>query len=137
MTGGEIVQARQLYSGVVEVFKPQNHIHIYCNDKIALDGADGGISRRMREIDYVSKFDDAKYVNEAQHIYLIDVELSEKVAEWKQDYMRMLLDIYDVNYSYSCPQSIIDASNAYMDENNDVKQFIKDKLEPTHNKEDL
>jgi P4 family phage/plasmid primase-like protien len=137
MSGGETVKARQLFSGVVEEFKPQNHIHIYCNEKLAFDGADGGAARRMKTIDYPSKFDDAKFVNEDQGIYLIDYNLSDKVADWKQDYMRMLLDIYDVNYKYTCPKSIEDASAEYLDSNNDVKQFVIDNLEKTNNKTDF
>jgi hypothetical protein len=58
--------------------------------------------RRLKVINYVSKFsEDSKLINEANNIYEMDTELSEKVKLWKEDYMKMLLDVYDPKYKYT------------------------------------
>jgi DNA phosphorothioation-dependent restriction protein DptG len=111
-------------------------LNIYCNKKLPLDGDDGGLKRRMRVVDYVSKFEDKKYVDEKSNIYEIDVHLSEKIKHWRADYMRMLLDVYNFNYVYSCPKVIDSASMEYMDCNNDVKSFVLEKLERSSNPKD-
>ena len=55
---------------------------------------------------------------------------------WKEDYMKMLLDVYDPKYKYTEPNDVSKASKMYIDSNNDVKKFINEHFELTNKKED-
>ena len=94
----------------------------------------GGLIRRLKVIKYISKFDEKP--NEENNIYKIDYGLDKKVTNWKEDYMKMLINIYDPDYSYSEPALISKWSSEYCDDNNDVKKFVEDNFEFTNNKTD-
>jgi hypothetical protein len=137
MGSKEGIKYRTLFSNKVENLLLQTQLHIYCNNKLDFNANDGGLCRRLKVIDYVSKFSgDNKIINKDNNIYQIDVELSEKVKLWKCDYMRMLIELYDPKYKYSEPKSVIDSSNKYIDSNNDIKKFIDEFYELTNKKDD-
>jgi putative DNA primase/helicase len=125
---------RLLFSNIISTLTLQLKLHIYSNEKLKIKGEDGGISRRMRVIDYVSRFDEIS--NEKYNIYKIDYSLNEKVKLWRGDYMKMLIELYDRDYMYSCPKTILDSSQQYLDDNNDVLKFIRDNLTMTNNDKD-
>ena len=66
-----------LYSNNPVEFKIQLKLNIYCNNKLKFNEEDKGIGQRMCVIDYISKVD--KKPDETNNIYVIDIELSEKV----------------------------------------------------------
>lgn len=113
----------------------QLKLHIYCNDKLKLKGEDGGLGRRMVVINYKSRFDEKP--DEKKHIYKIDYSLSDRVKKWRSDYIKMLIDKYDVNYEYTCPKEVEEASKQYIEDNNDVLKFVKEYLEFTNNDKDF
>jgi len=125
---------RLLFSNVVSTLIFQLKLHIFCNDKLKLKGDDGGIKRRMVVINYGSKFEEVS--NEKNHIYKVDYSLKNKIKLWRSDYMKILLDLYDINYEYSCPKEILEASNQYMEDNNDILKFIKENIIITNNETD-
>ena len=88
----------------------------------------------MKVINYISRFDENH--NEKNHIYKIDYSLSNKVKNWKADYIKMLIDLYNVNYIYSCPKEIDEASKQYIEDNNEVLKFVKDYFVFTNNNDD-
>ena len=125
---------RLLFSNIINKLILQLKLHIYCNEKLKLKGDDGGLKRRMVVINYISKFDEIP--NEKNNIYKADYSLSDKVKLWRSDYIKMLIDLYDINYKYTCPKEIEEASQQYMDDNNDVLKFIKDNLIMTNGETD-
>ena len=52
----EGIQYRTLYSNVIETLNIQFVLNIFCNNKIEYNGNDGGMQRRLKVIDYNSKF---------------------------------------------------------------------------------
>ena len=46
-------------------------------------------------------------------------------------------DKYNINYEYTCPNEIIEASKQYIEDNNDVLKFVKEYLEFTNNEKDF
>ena len=125
---------RLLFSNVINKLFLQLKLHIFCNDKLKIKGEEGGIGRRMKVINYISRFDENH--NEKNHIYKIDYSLSNKVKNWKEDYIKMLIDLYNVNYIYSCPKEIDEASKQYIEDNNEVLKFVKDYFVFTNNNDD-
>lgn len=126
---------RLLFSNTINKLNLQLKLHIYCNDKLKLKGEDGGLGRRMVVINYKSRFDEKP--DEKKHIYKIDYSLSDRVKKWRSDYIKMLIDKYDVNYEYSCPKEVEEASKQYVEDNNDVLKFVKEYLEFTNNDKDF
>jgi phage/plasmid-associated DNA primase len=115
---------RVLFSNIINKLTLQLKLHIFCNDKLKIKGEDGGIGRRMKVINYISRFDEK--FNEKNNIFKIDYSLADKVKLWKADYIKTLIDLYDINYLYSCPVEIDEASKQYIDDNNEVLKFVKD-----------
>ncbi len=126
---------RLLFSNTVNKLNLQLKLHIYCNDKLKLKGEDGGLGRRMVVINYKSRFDEKP--DEKKHIYKIDYSLSNRVKKWRSDYMKMLIDKYNINYEYICPKEVEEASKQYVEDNNDVLKFVKEFLEFTNNEKDF
>jgi phage/plasmid-associated DNA primase len=135
----EGIKYRTLYSNIIQNLKIQFQLHIFCNNKIEYDAKDGGLKRRLKVVDYNSKFvkeQDYNEKNEKNNIYLADYKLSEKVNNWKSDFMLMLIHLYDPNYIYIEPEEIVKSSNKYADDNDDIKKFVNDYFEMTNNPKD-
>ena len=135
----ETIQFRTLYSNSIKSLKLQFQLHIFCNNKLEYNAKDQGMKRRLKVIDYDSKFikeEDYDIKNENNNIYIADYKLSEKVKEWKQDFMLMLVDLFDPNYKYKEPKEIKLSSEKYAENNDDVKRFVKECCIMTNNKKD-
>lgn len=132
LTGGENIQYRLLYDNEVRSFRPQFKVHLMANDPPQVDGADSGIKRRIRKIDYVSRFVDDEEVDEKQHLYKRDcdaITLFCTDEKLKMEFLRVLLSKFDYKYSFTMPDSIKKLCTAYLEDNNVVQKFIKHHLE--------
>jgi phage/plasmid-associated DNA primase len=129
LTGGEIISYRMLYSNDIHKFKPMYKIAIMCNDAPMVEGSDEGIKRRIRKIDYISKFVDADQVDETNYCYQKN---SNFILQFKEDdtlkmeFARYILEHYDHNYKYEMPDIIKNSSTMYLEENNNVYNFVKE-----------
>jgi phage/plasmid-associated DNA primase len=129
LTGGEIISYRMLYSNDIHKFKPMYKIAIMCNDAPLVEGGDEGIKRRIRKIDYISKFVDADQVDETNHYYQKDPNFIQQFKEndsLKMEFARHILEYYDHNYRYEMPDIIKKSSTMYLEENNNVYNFVKE-----------
>lgn len=132
LTGGEKMSFRLLFSNETHKFKPMYKMHIMCNDTPQLDGSDQGVKRRIRKLDYVSRFVDASEVDELNNKYLKDMGFSEKFQYdciYRMEMLRYILNHYDHTFAYEIPNVIKVNSGVYLDDNNKVLQFIKDHIE--------
>jgi P4 family phage/plasmid primase-like protien len=92
LTGGDKITARPLYKDPIE-FKPQMKQVLTCNDMPQMNGNDDGTWRRVRVVQFTSKFTenpDPENPNE----FPIDVYLSEKLDTWAEPFMYLLLQYY-------------------------------------------
>ena len=128
---------RLLFSNVINTLTLQMKLHIFCNDKIKLKGDDGGLGRRMKVVPYPSIFTEMKEDDPENNRYKIDYTLTDEVKNWRKDYMRMILDLYNYDYKYECPKIIENLSQAYMDDNNEILKFVRDQIEQTNNPKDF
>jgi P4 family phage/plasmid primase-like protien len=131
----EALQYRMLYSNSPVNLNIQLKLNIYCNNKLKFNGEDEGIGRRMCVVNYISRFSKEEDLN--NNVYLIDTELTDKVKNWKQDYMKLLISLHQNNYKHKPPIDVVDASKVYINENNDVYKFVKDNYERTNNNKDF
>jgi P4 family phage/plasmid primase-like protien len=92
LSGGDKIQARALFKEPIE-FKPQFKMVLTCNHLPNVPSDDGGTWRRIRLVEFTSKFTqnpDAQKENE----FPIDVELSTKFVDWREHFMALLIDYY-------------------------------------------
>jgi phage/plasmid-associated DNA primase len=128
LTGGEQILYRLLFSNEVHTFRPQYKMHIMCNDPPKVDGSDEGVRRRIRKIDYISRFVNHELVNESEHYYIRDGTFFEKLKDvhaLKMETIRVFLNAYNMASEFNMPISIANNSQMYLDENNPVYSFVE------------
>jgi len=133
LTGGEMISYRMLFSNDIHKFRPMFKLHIMCNDTPQLDGADQGVKRRVRKIDYLACFVDAEEADEGQHKYAKDMGFIERFkhgSDYKMAFLAYVLKHYDHGFEYSMPQVIKDNSASYLDDNNNVLKFVQAHVVP-------
>jgi phage/plasmid-associated DNA primase len=129
LTGGDPIQYRMLYSNTTHTFKPMFKISIMCNDAPVIEGNDEGVKRRIRKIDYVSKFVDRDNIDEDNHCYEKDPDFADQFKNstaLKMEFIRYILDHYDHEYRYEMPSVIKESSRIYLESNNVALSFVKD-----------
>lgn len=92
LTGGDQIQCRSLFKEPIR-FKPMFKMILTCNHMPSIPPDDGGTWRRIRRVEFTSKFTDAPNP-ENPNEFLIDRELTQKFELWKETFMIMLLQYY-------------------------------------------
>lgn len=131
LTGGEVIHYRMLYSNDLHKFRPVYKMHIMCNDVPQLDGADEGVRRRIRKVDYVSRFVDASEVDESANRYRRDMGFIDRFKEtedYRLEFLKYLLEHYDHGYKYEMPGVVRENSVAYLEENDGVLKFVRENV---------
>lgn len=129
LSGGESIKYRMLFSNKIHTFRPMFKLHIMCNDAPGVDGGDEGVKRRIRKIDYISKFVNKEDVDEANNMYEKDpnfIEQFKRTNAVKMEFARYILSYYDHSYKFEMPDVIKRNSNMYIEENNNVLNFVKE-----------
>ena len=125
LTGSEEIVARGLYQEAVS-FVMEAKLFLACNELPEIKGEDTALWRRIRVIDFPSKFvDDPKASGE----YKIDRTLPSRMREdvtWRQTFMKILLDYYfrDVKE----PIEVQVKTNEYRQENNDFYNWLEENI---------
>ena len=94
LTGGDQIQCRCLFKEPIR-FKPMFKMILTCNHMPSIPPDDGGTWRRVRRVEYTSKFVDTPNPNN-EHEFIIDRELGYKFELWKETFMAMLLRYYKI-----------------------------------------
>jgi P4 family phage/plasmid primase-like protien len=130
LTGSEEIVARGLYQESVS-FVMEAKLFLACNELPEIKGEDTALWRRIRVIDFPSRFvDEPKESNE----FKIDRTLPSRMREdlsWRQTFMKILLDYYykDVRE----PIEVQLKTNEYRQENNDFYNWLDDNIEYCEN----
>lgn len=140
LAGGDTIQVRKMYAKDNFNFKPKFKIIIQTNKEVSMDGADGGVIRRLRFIVFPNKFVDVpKKPNERK----IDRTLKEKIKsdKYKLAFFKILLDHYNDfvkndNNELPMPERIKNDTQEYLNSNDPVQQFIDERIDKTENIKD-
>ena len=130
LTGSEEIVARGLYQEAMS-FVLEAKLFLACNELPEIKGEDTALWRRIRVIDFPSRFvDDPKELGE----YKIDRTLPSRMREdvsWRQTFMKILIDYYyrDVKE----PIEVQVKTNEYRQENNDFYNWLVDNIEYSEN----
>jgi P4 family phage/plasmid primase-like protien len=139
-TGGDKIQARQLYKDNVE-FAAQFLIIIQMNHKPALSDFDGGIARRLKNVEFPHKFVETPQL---PHERQGDLGLKKRIEQdvgYAQQFMLMLLENYRNNIAggrkFETPARVEQYTKEYLDANNKVGAFLAESCEVTNNDNDI
>ena len=130
-TGGDKVLVRDLFKGSAEMieFKPQMKYFLTCNQLPAVPSNDDGTWRRLRVIQFGSKFtDNPTKSNE----FMIDNTLKQKIEKWAPTFVSYLIHIYNTEYKSKTylaePNEVMAFTNQYKMENDFYTEFITEKI---------
>jgi len=126
LTGNDKISARQLFKEPIE-FKPQFKLVLCCNKLPFIPSSDGGTWRRLRVVNFSSKFiNEPKKHNE----FKIDPYLSENFEKWKVSLMSILIDRFQdyKNKGLTEPEEILKYTMKYKETNDIYLSFINEYL---------
>ena len=138
-TGGDKVLVRDLFKGSAEMieFKPQMKYFLTCNQLPIVPSNDDGTWRRLRVIQFGSKFTDNPT---KQNEFIIDNTLKQKIEQWAPTFISYLIHIYNTEYKsktyLSEPPEVMAFTNQYKMENDYYTEFITEKINITNNVND-
>jgi phage/plasmid-associated DNA primase len=131
MLTGDTIKARGLYSNDEEDIKPTYNIFVCCNELPGFDTHDEGIARRIRIIDYKTKFcENPKKKNE--------LSIKRYTKEELHNIERGLLHIFITRYKqllikdfkYTEPEVFQNIKNLYInDSKDDLSNILRENLE--------
>jgi P4 family phage/plasmid primase-like protien len=131
-SGGDTIVARDLFKSPIS-FKIQATMLMCCNDIPAINSVDGGTFRRLRVIDYTSRFcDNPSKPNE----FMIDPAIKSKIIQWKPYFMSMLLHYYKkydeevkIYGKIKEPIEVLASTNKYKAENDLFDEYLMECIE--------
>lgn len=133
LTGGDRVIARGLYQNPVE-FKPQFKMVLLCNHLPTVPADDGGTWRRIRVVEFTSKFvasPDRRKPNE----FVVDYGLSDKFDRWKEAFLSIIIE-YHKRYMDGIrdgtavePECVVRCTREYQLANDQIKEFLEATVE--------
>ena len=123
LTGGDRIVTRKLYSEPIE-FMPQWTIALLCNHLPNVPSDDGGTWRRIRVVEFTSKFVD-KPDPEKPNEFPIDKDLNARFSVWREHFMAMLIDMYVRNKNKKLvePEEVTMCTREYQRNNDHMADF--------------
>jgi phage/plasmid-associated DNA primase len=124
-SGEDMVEARALY-GDQEKFVIMGKLMMMCNKLPPVTTMDHGTWRRIRVIEFVSKFvppDHPELLAKKPNVFPRDPMLDKKIRVWREPFLALLVHIYETEYIpfglNPVPAAVMQASNKYK-ENFDI-----------------
>lgn len=128
LSGNDRILTRGLYKEPYE-FKPQFKMILACNELPEIPSDDGGTWRRIRVIEFSSKFcenPDPEKSNE----FPMDLQLSEKLERYADVFLSMLIERHKtINPNkINEPREVVNATQKYKQNNDSIGQFVSDNI---------
>jgi P4 family phage/plasmid primase-like protien len=132
LSGNDILTARALFENEIVSFIPQFSMILLCNEIPLFDNQnDHAIWERCRYINFPITFvDEPKNENQKK----IDYGLKNKLFNWKEDFMLLLLDYYKIYKKEGLlpEQSVFRFTNEIKDEQNIYKQYMEERTKKSN-----
>ena len=134
LSGGAKISARKLYHNSTE-FVPQFKMILCCNDLPRIPSNDGGTWRRLRVVEFPSKFVDEP---NAPNEFKKDIRIPTKLKIWKQHFMSLLIYTYqkDVKEGLKEPDCVMKFTNDYQKKSDVFLDYIGENIIETENEKD-
>lgn len=133
LTGGDTILIRDLYKGSADMLelKPQMKYFLTCNKLPAVPSNDDGTWRRLRVIDFNSKFKDDPDPTKPNE-FLIDTKLKQKIQEWAPSFASFLIHTYCTKYKsmkyLKEPAEVMTSTNQYKMENDYFTEYVQERI---------
>jgi|UniRef100_A0A6C0AM57 P4 family phage/plasmid primase-like protien len=126
-TGGDTIIARELFKAPVS-FKLQGTMIMCCNDLPAVSSIDGGTWRRIRVVEFKSRFCDNPV---KENEFKIDPTIKTKINEWRPYFMSILINWYYkfLEQGMNEPDEVKQATAKYKVDNDKFNEFFDAVLE--------
>ena len=124
LSGGDTVQTRELFKAPCE-WRPQFKLFLLCNQLPHVPSDDGGTWRRIRVVEFGSKFVDNPSADRPNE-FPIDLELSSKLDSWKEHFMAILIE-YHKRYTTTSlvePPAVLQCTQDYQRTNDHLADFV-------------
>lgn len=132
-SGGDEIPFRKLF-GESETFNPQFKMCLMTNSDLEITANDDGTWRRLRYVDFLSKFTDKPYAGdfsreEYPYQFPIDENLKDKLTTWAPVFMSILIEraYRTEGFVKDCP-TVLRASKKKREENDYLAAFARDKV---------
>jgi P4 family phage/plasmid primase-like protien len=138
LTGGDPIQARGLYSES-EIFEPQFSLVVCTNSLFDIESNDDGTWRRIRKVDFVSKFTDEgeQHTDETPYVFPKDKSLKDKLPVYAPYFASMLVKrAFETDGVVVDCETVLNASNKYRKGQDHISAFISEKIIKTDNNKD-
>lgn len=141
LTGGDKILIRDLFKGSTEMieFKPQMKYFLTCNQLPEVPSNDDGTWRRIRVIEFGSKFCDNPNPTKPNE-FLIDNTLKHKIELWAPAFLSYLIHIYNTEYKNKTyltePSEVMVSTKQYKMENDHFTEYADNRIDNTGNKDD-
>jgi P4 family phage/plasmid primase-like protien len=140
LTGNDKFMARKLHQDPIEI-KPQVKFFMACNDKPEDLPDDGGTWRRIRVIDFISKFVEKHDLDKNKpNMYLIDNKLKHNLPDWGPIFAGYLIHIYKNDYCNKKlyePADVLASTNDYRMDNNHFIEYFNFRIIETQDDTDI
>ena len=133
LTGGDPIQARGLYSES-EIFEPQFNLVVCTNNLFDIDSNDDGTWRRIKKVDFVSKFidDGEEHTDETPYVYKKDKGLKDKLPAFASVFASMLVKrAFETDGIVADCDTVLAASNKYRKGQDHIAAFIAENIVKT------
>jgi len=130
LTGGDPIQARALYSDS-EIFIPQFSLVVCTNALFEIKSNDDGTWRRMKLVDFLSKFisEGETHTDDTKYVFTKDKSLKEKLPNWVTVFISMLIKrACETEGEVKDCGEVVAASNKYRQSQDCITGFISDKI---------
>jgi P4 family phage/plasmid primase-like protien len=126
-TGGDTIIARELFKAPI-TFKLQGTMIMCCNDLPAVTSCDGGTWRRIRVVEFKSRFCDNPV---KQNEFKIDPTIKYKIKSWRPYFMSILIHWYNkfLEEGMNEPEEVTKATAKYKVDNDKFNEFFDQSLE--------
>ena len=128
LTGGDTIMARMLYQDPIE-FKPQFKMILTCNTLPNVPSDDGGTWRRIRVVEFTSRFCDNPDP-EKENEFPIDKTLADRMEDWREYFMSLLV-VYYRKYAEDGikePEDVLRVTRDYQKSNDILMEFIDNEI---------
>ncbi len=136
LTGGDPLLGRALYSDS-EIFMPQFSLVVCTNALFEIKSNDDGTWRRMKLVDFLSKFisEGEAHTDDTKYVYPKDKGLKEKLPNWASVFISMLVKrACETDGEVNDCSEVVAASNKYRQSQDCIAGFIFDKIVKDENR---
>ncbi len=138
LSGNDRFMVRGLYSEPIEI-RPQLKQFMTTNELPEIKSIDGGTWRRIRVIDFMSKF--VENPNPAEpYEFKLDTTLKDKISQWAPAFISYLIHIYTTMYDIPNrtpePNEVKASTEQYRKEQDLLSEFFDNCFERTNDKKE-